>query len=219
MPAPNPHATPPPPELPPDRARRVARQLQMLDELAEIGVELARRLLAQVPDQPSAAPRSAADPFIAYARVTRAVRLTLAMQTRVAEGTLATARPAKPVPERKDYRKTLLRLIVQEEVERCTDGAERTQTILDLHERLEDLDLEEALETRRPSQIALDICRAVGVDPQSKRWVEDMLSLDDPSHQRADEEDDLPPPPPPAQKTSPQQISDAMTWFNTQPVP
>ena len=81
-------------------AERAARQCRILGELAEIGVRLAlileRQAEAQTPPQTDVAETAraaepAAEPFrgdlgLAFDRLTRAVRLTLMLQTRIEDG-------------------------------------------------------------------------------------------------------------------------------------
>ena len=79
------------PASPEDAAiQRTERQLRMLEELAEIGMDLARALRRRVEaetDTPADEPPPAAgrDPADAFQRLSRAIRLTLALQTRVGE--------------------------------------------------------------------------------------------------------------------------------------
>src|SRR4051794_30180318 len=79
---------------------RTARQLAMLQELAEIGLQIARAVrdeaLARAePVDEDAAPRlspfGSGDLGLIYSRISRAVRQTLALESRIAEG-LETAR-------------------------------------------------------------------------------------------------------------------------------
>jgi len=70
--------------------QRAERQLRMLQELAEIGMDLARALRRRVEsetDTEADAPPPAAgrDPADAFQRLSRAIRLTLALETKVAE--------------------------------------------------------------------------------------------------------------------------------------
>ena len=58
------------------------RQLRMLDELAEIGLDIARALEAQAK---AAGPRVTNDIALAYTRVARAVRLAILLQSRLVD--------------------------------------------------------------------------------------------------------------------------------------
>src|ERR1700754_5120523 len=85
------------------------RQLQILGELAEIGLEVARAV--------GAAPGPAGDLALAYARVSRAVRLPLMLQSQLIEDAAADARelarpdPVPATPE--DVRKARVGRIVE----------------------------------------------------------------------------------------------------------
>src|SRR5262245_27968331 len=70
-------------------------QLATLKELGEIGMALARDLPRQA--QAAGEARAAADPVLAFSRVSRAIRLTLQLQTRILEG--PKERPERERPE------------------------------------------------------------------------------------------------------------------------
>jgi hypothetical protein len=81
-----------PPPLHAASIQRAERHLQLLEELAEIGMDLARALKRRVEaeaetsadkEQPPPAPTR--DPADAFQRLSRAVRLTLALEARMAE--------------------------------------------------------------------------------------------------------------------------------------
>ncbi|HEX4261970.1 MAG TPA: hypothetical protein VHY76_12810, partial [Acetobacteraceae bacterium] len=98
------------PPTPPEEtaAERTARHLAMLRELAGIGMALARALGEQAlaalappaPETPEPAPAPAppsrTDPGLAFARVTRAVRQTIALEARIVADRDAPPRPRHP---------------------------------------------------------------------------------------------------------------------------
>ena len=71
-------------EAPDPAAARTERHLHMLAELAEIGMDLAREVRRQALDTSEDAP-SAADLALTFSRIARAVRQTVALESRLAE--------------------------------------------------------------------------------------------------------------------------------------
>ena len=70
---------PPEPETP---CARIERQLQLLGELAEVGLEVARAIERQACGEPMG-PREAGEVALAYARTSRAVRQTVLLQSKL----------------------------------------------------------------------------------------------------------------------------------------
>ena len=88
-------ATDAPEPMPAETAdERVARQMGMMAELAEIGMEMARELRDRVVAGAPIGPGES-DPMLAYSRLARAIRLTLALEARLAEGPLFPRRPRR----------------------------------------------------------------------------------------------------------------------------
>jgi hypothetical protein len=105
------------------RARaRIERQIAMLERLAQIGMELAEacgrdaRAMAPAPGHPSREPGR--DPALVFARVARAVRMTIALESRLA-GDLADLDRADARAEaaRKDERRARLARVVDQAAE------------------------------------------------------------------------------------------------------
>jgi hypothetical protein len=86
---------------PPDRA---AERFAMLRELADIGMEIARALQNEVraraePLEAAEPPQSVAELGLAFSRVSRAVRQTLALEAQLEEGRLERRRAAEAAEE------------------------------------------------------------------------------------------------------------------------
>jgi hypothetical protein len=172
-----------------------AESVRMLGELAQIGMaisrslqelaalELARGMQAQTAwTPPGAAPaqpgRSGNDIQTGFARVARAVRLTLAMRLRlVSEPAEAAAprAPADPEAAREARRRrwsTLAKDMVRQGAERAIAAearGERAESLYaELHEKLEDPDELAELDGLGFSQIIVKICNDLGVGPKDK---------------------------------------------------
>jgi hypothetical protein len=73
---------------PPSAADRARKRMDMLDELASLGMDLARALSAQAlsaldPDAPDTPKVTTSDPVLMFTRVARAVRQTVALELRL----------------------------------------------------------------------------------------------------------------------------------------
>jgi len=101
-----------PEDAPSGEAGRAARRLALLAELAETGMDLARAVHRQATGeaQDGSPP---ADPALAFSRISRAVRLTLALEARIeADRAAATAaRPPRPPDGERAVDKLMRRLL------------------------------------------------------------------------------------------------------------
>jgi hypothetical protein len=174
-----------------------AESVRMLGELAQIGMaisrslqelaalELARGMQAQTAwTPPGAAPaqpgKSGNDIQSGFARVSRAVRLTLAMRLRLvsepADASRAAPRaPADPeaaLEARRRRWSTLAKDMVRQGVERAIAAearGERAESLYaELHEKLEDADELDELDGLGLSQIIVKISNDLGVGPKDK---------------------------------------------------
>jgi hypothetical protein len=169
-------------------ARR-ERQLAMLQELAEIGMQMARAVrdeaLARAgatdedaPARPS--PFGGGDLGLVYARIARAVRQTLALETRVAEGIekarteqahsqVAAIRTAFEERQHavRDY---VADAIEAEAAERGTPEKDIERLMDNLDERLEDGDYDDALADAPIGDLVARICADLGVTPDWSLW-------------------------------------------------
>jgi len=103
--------TPTAPRAPETDAERRARHLDMLREIAELAMAVARDAAAKATD-PNPAPAERPDPGLTFARATRAARQAIALETRIAAGDLPpmrAPRPARDPAAAADPRRALLR--------------------------------------------------------------------------------------------------------------
>ncbi|MGZ3314004.1 MAG: hypothetical protein ACXU8Q_07540 [Caulobacteraceae bacterium] len=146
----------------------VERQVEALGELAEIGLRLARAIDRQVSDE-AAGPPSLADlnaAAMAYARVARAVRQTLLLQSKITEALRAGEASTAARAARRASVKARIAGLVRGVVEAEHNDAEQVERLVaEAAERLEQEAWgDEGLE--RPIQaIMADICEALGLHP------------------------------------------------------
>ena len=174
-------------------AERVARGMAILRELAEIGLALARAVAAPVVAAAAEADKverpaapGGGDPSLAFSRIARAVRLTLALEGRLDQewqGLVAeqAARWAAADQERRIRRgrgvvhKYTVQHIVGQiiEVEATERGgeAEGERLLADLYERLDDGDDLELFADRSVVVSVACICRDLGIAFSPADWV------------------------------------------------
>ena len=152
---------------------------QVLHELVEIGTRLARAIDRQAaaapattPEQagqpaPAAAPAAAPDLTIAFDRVARTLRRTIALARKLSE-------PAQPSPaaraaagaeqRRRAARKQIIRE-VEDTIHREAHGREAEAEALhaELYERLDTLDLDDDLDTMPIAEIVAALRRDLGI--------------------------------------------------------
>jgi hypothetical protein len=189
--------TPPPTDVAPaDPAQdRVARHGKVLEELAEIGLDLARALRRQVTEADT--PADAGQVAPAFSRIARAVRLALALEDRLAEDHAARVREAEDeraeraaeqerarIKLRHDaaVNRAVVRKMVEETVEAETDegGRESEPLLAALSEKLDELD--EADFVQLPvDAIVMRICKDLGVTYDPALWDDEDEDDDDPA--------------------------------------
>ncbi len=166
------------------RSEMAERRSLMLWDLAEIGMNLAREIEQRAMDE--AAPRSeVADLALAFSRVARAVRMTVALEARLAEPPREPRAPrapksavndnaawAPPTPEfiertRATVRKAIVRDIVEQtiaaEAPERGEGYDAERLLADLDERLEDEDDYVDFALLSLVELVERICRDLGV--------------------------------------------------------
>jgi len=167
---------------------QTARHRAALQELAEIGMDLARALRRQVVEAaavdggaPAVPAAGGGDPALAFSRLARAVRLTLALEARVAE--VGRAAEAERAARRADRR--IRGLIIKDEVQAIAReaieaaGRERgaevdvERLLADLDERLEDTDEADGFADLPVGALVARICRDLGVAFDADAWDED----------------------------------------------
>ena len=158
-------------------------QAQVVRELCDVGMALARKL-------PEMAEREDADAeglCLAYTRLSRAIRLTLMLETRLAAQVFVEPKPERPpkVWELKgltqevwscaDDRNSEAFQLVHEAIEREAEGREKDRLFEDLEERWDE-DRDEAffLSNTPVAQVVAAICREFRLSPN---W--DDFSADD----------------------------------------
>jgi len=173
----------------PDWARPYAlRQLELLGELAELGLDVARAVERQASGRAEApaapvvqGPIFKGDFALAYARVSRAVRLTLMLQARLIEELKAADAGRAPAraeaaadsvrssPE--DQRKARVERIVERlaEAEYPDDEDQVSDLLREAAERLDDEDLFGDLMDRPLSELVARLCQQLDLEP---RWAE-----------------------------------------------
>jgi hypothetical protein len=168
-------------------AERAERHMRLLAELAEIGMDLAREVRRQcaalsqprLVDDTAAAPPSLVELALAYSRLSRAVRQTLALEVRieaderaravgiVVEHQARQADAAQAWEDRENRIEGVVTKIIRAEAA-DDSGAER---LLDeMCEHLEDEDVYEDYSHRPTGEIIALICKDLGLTPDWSRW-------------------------------------------------
>ena len=162
---------------------------QVLHELIEIGTDLARTLHRQATPEtkaePNNQPSTAPDPTIAFDRIARTLRRTIALARKLSDPT-----PPRPAQLRAEYtserrlaaRKQIIRA-VEDTIQRRSNGAEAEALHSEFYERLDDPDLDDDLDQRPVAEIIKDICRDFGIEhfpgthPWKRRTPQDVRDL------------------------------------------
>ncbi|HTK34080.1 MAG TPA: hypothetical protein VL358_02180 [Caulobacteraceae bacterium] len=152
------------------------RQLAMLTRLAEIGMDIAeacgRQARASLDGE---TPAEAAgpeglfrtDPGLAFARVARAVRLTIALQSRLSKDAAALDRA------RAEARRARIHRLVERAIEAEHEDADAIDRLSDdAWERLNEEEDWDGLDARPLAQTVARICRDLGLAPDV--WVGEM---------------------------------------------
>ena len=167
-------------------AARAAWRRRCVAEVVEIGLARMRRLRDAEPAVSSAVGGTAGpDPDLAYARVSRAVRLGLALSERFDKPAAA---PAASGPAPVDYDELVRRrdgmrgvilsaqvanaveAMIETEVDGDIGGLRATGLLQSLHERLEDDEELEAIGARSIGESVALICRDLGLSPDWDDW-------------------------------------------------
>jgi hypothetical protein len=169
-------------------AADIGWKLAMLRELAECGMDMARDVRNQAvaepaPDQPAKAGGEREALALAFWRLSRAVRMTLALHTEMEENHRrqseeTAADRARRAAEARDKHRAYQR----DKVERVAgatldtkagkDWNERERLDDELRERLTDFDDYALCGQRSIGEIIVRICRDLGVTPDWARWVD-----------------------------------------------
>lgn len=162
----------------PTREANARRQLTLLGELAEIGMRMARELdrRMQAPEGDDDLAPLGNDPALTYARLTRAVRLTLAMETHILDGLESAATEVRR--KRAASRRGLVERVVEAAVEAEVAGEDDQLALMaEVTERLwddEDIDLD-----RPVGETIARICADLGLAPDWGRWAMEPWALEE----------------------------------------
>jgi hypothetical protein len=188
-------------EAPDPAVLRAERRLRLLEELSQIGMDLARtlhrRALAAADPAEPAAPDdcetsdspagSAGDPSVAFARISRAIRLTLALEARTDEalralraGVVAECqarrvearnRAAAEATAQRAARSETVHRLVLEAAEREIDDDEALDGVLEaLEERLDDDEAYQDLEQAPLRETVERLCADLQLTPDWSQW-------------------------------------------------
>jgi hypothetical protein len=166
---------------------RAERHLRLLQELAEIGMDIARAVRAEAlaaVDDDAAAPAPSrfgrSDPGLVFSRIARAVRQTLALEEQIAAGRDKAreehARGRRNVEQlifeqrQEDIREFVARAVEADAAERKLPDEAVERLLDDLDERLEDGAYDDALADGPIAELVERICRDLGVVPDWRIW-------------------------------------------------
>jgi len=127
-----------------------------------------------VEPQPTPEQRVELDPaFLAFQRITRAIRLCMALAIRLQNDRLDRAAGivkgrAPPKPPRARSPKEQLEHLVEEAIERGAERDEKEVLLSELRERLEEDDIERDLELYAPEELVVRICQELGAGPDGE---------------------------------------------------
>ena len=174
-------------DAPPSPSPRAAQRLAMLEELAGIGMELARALKVQAlaalePDGAEAPRVTTGDPVAMFARVARAVRQTVALETRLErpdrDSEIERWRDEAMFARRS--RKAHIRDIAETILETEAPESRREWLTEALDARLEaDREDDDAFTYVPTGLLVSRICRELGVEPDWSLWADAPWALDE----------------------------------------
>jgi hypothetical protein len=176
-------------ELPaqaPEAMERRGRHLRMLAELAEIGMELAREVRLQAVEAAPPGRVIKADPVVAFARLGKAVRQTLALESKVAAGGFDGPFPVSRSAAQPDgaYRpwdsgtKATVRRSVVEAIASSAEAGDAEDLLRDLNERLDDPEYGDEMSDRPIGMAVALICEALGVEVDLKDFTDAEMGFD-----------------------------------------
>ena len=168
-------------------AARLERQLAILDELAEAGLEIALALKTRIvetatePDAESA--RACADLGRTFDRASRAVRMAIALQGRVLKEGAAGGPVPQPAPqETRTQRADRVRRIVGRVIKDGHSHAVAREALGDqARERLYDADITGDLAARPIGALVAQLCDDLGLAPRwtvmaQEAWAQDEIT-------------------------------------------
>jgi hypothetical protein len=158
----------------------------MLAELAEIGMELAREVRVQAVEAVPPGRVIRADPVVAFARLGRAVRQTLALESKVAAGGFDFPFPVSRRADQPDgaYRswdsgtKAKVRRSVVEAIASGAEAGDAEDLLRDLNERLDDPEYGDEMSDRPIGMAVALICGALGVTVDLTHFSDTEMGID-----------------------------------------
>ena len=170
-----------PPEL--EAVERRARHLRILTELAEIGMELVQHVRLQVLEE---AVPAGADPVLAFARLAKAIRQTVALEAKVAAGEFASAQPVSRGVAGPDggwriwdgKMKARVGQKVEAAIASDAEAGDAENLLRDLNERLDDPEYGDEMSDRPIGLIVSLICSALGVEVDLKHFSDAEMGFD-----------------------------------------
>ena len=166
-----------------EAGERRARHLRILAELAEIGMELVQHVQRQVLDEDVP---PGADPVLAFARLAKAVRQTVALEAKVALGGFSAAPPiargaAKPEGAFRSWNgksKAKVRQFVEAAITSGAEPGDAEDLLRDLDERLDDPEYGDEMADRPIGMIVALICGAMEVKVDLRDFTDTELGFD-----------------------------------------
>ena len=141
---------------------------QILHDLIDRGADLARRLHeSATAAAPTPENHPDADPTIAFDRIARAIRRTIALARHIAQPPAAAK---KPGPSRETARAQLIRG-VEDAIHRKSHETDAEALYTEFAERLDRPELEFELDNRPIDEIIQEICRDLGVAQQARSYI------------------------------------------------
>ena len=159
-------ATPSQPE-PTDLARQRDEDAQyyrgILHELVEMATDIARAVHRQAASEPAATPAEAPtpDPTIAFDRIARTLRRTIALARKITDPT--SPRPAAQAAERRRIARKQIIRDVEDTIQRRAEGADAEALQAEFYERLETIDCEDDIANLPIAEIVALIRRDLGL--------------------------------------------------------
>ena len=180
----------------PSWARQVLqRQMDMLGELAEVGLQMAkatgRQVAARAEEDPSGAQGPEDNLAMAYARVARAVRLTLMLQARVVDdiraldlGEQKRAAKDREAQAQSDpeyqHRARVERIVQRVAMDACGDDEDEVDRLVsEASERLDDDDIWRDILTHPVGELVAGVCRDLGLDPDWTRLAQEAWAVEE----------------------------------------
>jgi hypothetical protein len=189
------------------------RQLEILGELAEDGLLMAKAIQRQVVRQADAAPAEEApapraDLVRAYAQAARAVRLALMQQAKLIQDMKAADKQDLAAPKGLHARKLRVLRIVKRAAQAVQGDEEAVERLVrEAAERLDREDVCAGLLSQPTGEVVAHICRALGLSPD---WPDLALEAWDEAERSADRSRKPAPLPPREMK---------FTWLPPEPAP